>query len=452
MKLSVPQAKMVVTSASTFWNAKDAVENQVALSEFGQLKAQQGDKVEVGAVTYNENFGAKLKRGAAGLMKVLPTVALGTGAVTATVASAGLLTLPAALGLAGAVGAVTAGLSLSWLSLQLRDMLQKSDAPTGLGLQHSGFERLDFPRLTKSSSPSEALQEMVLANMRHYPSSLQVLHLNGHGHGDKAVAGLPVKEQKQALHQATLESQRKFDVAFYETCYGANFEFLHGQHDSVNYAVAFQDTIPKSNSQLGRLPISEVLSQAVDAENGREAAVRMAQVSGRHFDSGETVPISSVPFAERPSQANRRELWINTDSTAVAVDVAVLRQELSPALDRLGPKLSTFLQEPGAPKLLEKARQKNLLEPTGDLVDLGGFLQTVAEGLAPDAPARVLIEDAQKALSKSILHKRTGQDIPLSGLSFHSRPQEVRFSGPASSAHGDSSLPKGWIDFVADAF
>lgn len=448
--MSIPANKsprLVVTSANTFWKPKEAKESLGAGNEFLELKEQHGDDIEIGSVTFSEGIGAKFKRRAGGLMKVMPKVLLGAGLVGA--ASLAALTLPSALLLAGGL---TAGLSATWLTAGLQESLRPSPVPKGISAYHTRTEPLQIENLEPTSAPGDGLRELGQAHMKLYPNSLQVVHLNGHGHGAKAVAGLPGEQAQKAMDEIVAESQKKFDVAFYETCYGSNFEFLHGQANTTDYAVAFEDPIPKSNAKTGRLPIDEILTEALEAEDGAQAAKAMAQRAGEHFD-GEA-PISSVPLAQRAKKEHVTALWTNTDSTAVAVDLQSLKKNLGSKLDGLGDKLTKELERPGFHETVKAARQENLLEKSGDLVDLGGFLKTLKEGAAGSEELEAALGESLQALDESLLTKRTGKDHPLSGISFHSKPNKMPFmmGNPQSPAHADPELPQGWVKFIEEAF
>ena len=451
--MSAHRPNLVVTSSNTFWNSKEAVECNVALGEFFDLHETYGEKVEIGAALYNEPFTDKLARSAKNMVKPVAAVTAGVGLLAAAAVAGGLLAVPVAV---GALGAVTGGFSLSWLASGVSKAFAKNETglPTGLSIQHTSSEGLQFSNLQDSSTPAEGLREMTMANMKRYPSALHVVHLNGHGHGAKAVAGLPGKQEKEALMSAVGQAQRKIDVAFYETCLGANFEFLHGQAEVADYAVAFEDLIPKSNTKSGRLPLKEILAKAVEASDSKTAALEMAKRAGQHFDRDKEPSISRIPLAERNDPANRDAIWRNSDSTAVAVDLGTLRSQLSPSLDVAGRALSRELQQDkDFGEVVRQARENNSVEGSHDLVDLGGFLREVQKGAGEsNTTLQRAIDEGLESLDASLLHKRTGKHIPLSGLSFHANPNRVSFSNPVSKAHADSSLPRGWVEFVDAAF
>jgi hypothetical protein len=452
MHVSAHRPSLVVTSSNTFWKSKEAVESNQALGEFFDLHQQYGNKVEVGAALFQEGFASKLKRRGKSLLKPLAAVAAGAGLLAAAAVTGGLVTIPVALAL---VGGTSGAVSAAWMGADLSEVFNKTETglPQGLSVQHSG-SKIDFSQLQDDSKPSDGLRELTIANMKRYPSSLHVVHMNGHGQGAKAVAGIAGDEAKKALDGAVKATQKKIDVAFYETCLGANFEFLHGQADVAEYAVAFEDLIPKSNTVVGRLPLKEILSQAIDAPDAKTAAVKMAERAGAHFEQDKPAEISGVPLADRYKPAHRAAMWRNTDSTAVAVDLGLLRHELSPSLDVVGRELSQQLKtDKPFQGIVDQARQDNALEGTRDLIDLGGFLSEVKQGTPESNKAlHEAVDKSLEALNHSLLHKRTGDNIPLSGLSFHSKPNTIQFSNPGSKAHADPTLPQGWVEFVDRAF
>ena len=448
MQISANNPRLVVTSASSFWKSSEAVESSVALSEFGQLKADFGDQVEVGATTFSETTDQKVKRTASGWLKKLPYILLGAGAVGVSIASAGLLTPLAA---AGVAGAAAGGLSIAWLGTGMNQAVEHSRRGQGLALFHSGFDKLDFKNLPEDSAPEAGLREMTIKNMSLYPQARHVLHLNGHGHGAKSFAGLPAKQAHRSMVEAVQKTGKKYDVVFYETCHGANWENLHQQAEVADYAVAFEDAIPKSNTKIGRLDLSDILQAGISDKSDREVAIQMAETAGRHFD-GKAAPIATTPFAERLSGQNKSTMSANTDSTTVAVDLAEIRNGLSPALERLGALLQNELKGDSSLRDATKAaREKNLLETSGDLVDMGGFLRDLRESL-PGEERQKAFDETLHALDKALLFKRTGKSLPLSGLSFHSKPDKTNFSNPVSPGHADPTLPQSWTRFVEQVF
>ena len=243
-------------------------------------------------------------------------------------------------------------------------------------------------------------------------------------------------------------------MAFYETCYGSNFEFLYGQAGAADFAVAFEDQAPKSNSYTKRVPVDEILAVPLELMSPREAAQGMAARAGEHFEREEPPAISKVPLADRLMPEHRDKFFLNTDSTVVAVDLQELQADLAPQLDKVGRLLvSAYRESPEVKNLVHQARRKNKVDEVGDLVDMGGFLTDIRKGLGEREPElAAAIGSAERELGETIIGKRTGKDFPLSGLTFHTRPNAITFRRPASSAYENEGLPKNWVGFVEEAF
>ena len=445
MQVRSGQPKLVVTSSNTFWDSKEAVEGQLVQDSFLALKNSGAEQVEIGAAIYNEPVGAKLLRKAPGALGVglAAGVAAGAVAVAAGMGFRGALAIGGALAATPMVGMGLSALTSRW---------EAREVPDGLALPHTSQQ--EFSLETDGGSPSEALQALGAHHLKEYPSSFQVLHMNGHGHGAKAVAGLSGGEARSASSEAVAAGGRKFDVAFYETCYGSNFEFLYGQADAADFAVAFEDQAPKSNSYTKRVPIDKILAVPLESMAPREAAMSMAAVAGQHFNREETPGISKVPLADRLKPEHRDEFFLNTDSTVVAVDLQELKTDLAPRLDKVGSLLSSAYKESQAVRsLVHQAREENRVDEVGDLIDMGGFLSQVRTGLGEQNSGLIAaIGSAEEKLGEAVIEKRTGKDLPLSGLTFHTRPNAITFDRPVTKAFANKDLPHNWVGFVEQAF
>lgn len=419
-------------------------ETDATLTSLAQLKEAEGDRVEVGASLYSEPLKhgilRRVKRSLGPVAGLTATLAAAAGGL----ALAGLASPLLAVGLVAALPvALLGGLAGS----EVRDHTTRPHpVPEGLSIQHSKLQT-EYPALNEHSGPHEALRETALTNLRTYPAAFHVVHLNGHGFGAQAVAGMPGDKTAQALHAATAGAQRKFDIAVFESCLNGNFEQLNAAADSVNYAVAFEDQVPKSNSQAGRIPLEKMLEEAADSNSARDATVAMARTAGEFFERDEEAAIGAVPWDQRSKPVNKEALWTNPDTTVGAFDLKTLREELNPALGKLGAGLSEAVKSsPQMRNAVATARRKNQVESSGDLIDLGGFLKDLRSATPGESGAD--IDAALKALGKTTLHLRTGKTLPMSGLSFHSKPHHMKLSNPSSDAYGEGNLPKGWTDFV----
>lgn len=419
-------------------------ETDATLTALAQLKETEGDRVEVGAAIYSEPLKHGILRRVKRSLGPVAGLTAGLAAAAGGLAIAGLASPLLAVGLVAALPvALLGGLAGS----EVRDhSTRPHPVAEGLNIQHSRLQT-EYANLNENSGPDEALRETALTNLKTYPAAFHVVHLNGHGFGAQAVAGMSGHKAAEALHAATAGAQRKFDIAVYESCLNGNFELLNAAADSVNYAVAFEDQVPKSNSQAGRIPLEKMLEEATDSGRAREAAVVMAWSAGEFFERDEAAAIAAVPWDQRSNPVNKEALWKNPDTTVAAFDLKALRDDLNPALGKLGAGLSESLKsDPSMRKTVEQARRKNQVESSGDLIDLGGFLKDLRSATPGESGAD--IDAALKALGKTTLHLRTGKTLPMSGLSFHSKPHQQRLSNPSSDAYGEGNLPKGWTDFV----
>lgn len=450
MNISASKPKTVVSSSSSFWSSKEAIESNTTQGLFYELKESQEDLVEVGASFFNEAPMARLKRKGKKLIKYLPAMFAGAGALGVGAAALGVVSAPLALGLSvGVAGAA----GLSWLSGQMLTKPPKEDVPNGLSIQHTSEESVAYD-LTEESAPWEGLREVVATNMKLFPTSTHVVHFNGHGHGAKSVGGLPGDKVDQALEEAVAAGGKPIDIGFYETCFGANYEMLSTHADSVKYAVAFEDQIPKSNHKLGRLPLDKLFGLGSLSSQAGDFAHSLAAQSAKHFESTDPVNIGTVPFKERNSRENRTALWENTDSTVAAFDLQELATKLTPSLNETGQQLSKLMERsPHYKNTIRDVKSENELEGTGDLIDMGGFLGGLSERLpVEETPVKASIRHTLEALDDTMMFKRTGEDLPLSGLSFHAKPEALDFSRPVSNPHQNDELPQQWVQFVQKAF
>lgn len=422
----------MVTSASTFVHRAEVAEMHATLNSLAALKEAEGDRVEIGASLYKAPVLQSMK-------SLIPTLGIVTGGA-AILGTLGALSGAFSPGLAAGL---TAALPLAVLgghfgSEFLKDKQQESSIPSGVSVQHSSLQ-IDFDNLTGNSSSEAALRETAIANLRAFPGALHIVHLNGHGHGSTQIAGMAGDKANQALREAAIKGGRRFDVALYESCLNANYEQLLAAAESVDYAVAFEDLVPKSNSKVGRIPLAKMLGEASCSADAQTAAKSMAIEAGELFETEQAVPVSEVPWEKRAEKAFREELWTNPDTTAAAFDLKALQDKLEPALDELGKSLSeASRRDSGIRELANIALQDNALERTGDLVDMGGFLTQVRTGLSErESEIRQDVDLALDALKQSTLHLRTGRDLPMSGLSFHRK-----------KVKGQREASKGWSSFV----
>lgn len=452
MQVSSHSPKLVITSINTFWDSKEAKEADTAREEFSRLKALRGDDVEIGVSTFNEPFGGKLKRIGKKLLKPTLGVAIGAGLLAAAAVTGGLLTVPMAIG-AASLAATTVPVTALGAVVKKHALRSASDVPTGTAIQSTQNKPLELAHEEELDTPAEIAREVIVSQMKRFPGAVHVAHFNGHGHGNKTVGGLPAMNAKEALTEAVKRGGKKFEIALYESCYGANFEFLHGQSKVADYALAMEDEVPKSNTVTGRLPLGGLFDLNYEASDARTAVQMMTQKAGRHFDNGEEIELSNVPHEERHLRKNRDAKWRNMDTTISAIDLEKLENGLAPKLNDLGELLKATRREHDSfGYAVDQARRNNTIDRTGDLVDMGGFLRDLRDDAIESLPElRVALDSTLEQLDEVVVCSRTSQGQPLSGLSFHTKPKTRGLATLGTDAHADPHLPRGWVDFVKEA-
>lgn len=450
MTVSSSQPKVVVTSSLNFWRAHENAEIKAVAEDLTASRQEVGDELVISGAFYQEPQKNKLDR----LLKTVGHIAapiIAAGAILAV----GAASVPAGI-LAGAfalTSAILAGASKTHLRQTMVDYQQakKSDAPEGLDLWRDGGSELALP----SGTPQDGLRDLLTANMRDFPTSLHIVHANGHGVGAKFSAGLAGETFASSFNEAAKKSGRPADVLLLESCFGTNFEQLSRFENSVKYVVGFEDAIPTSAAQSGRIPLKEMLTEATDESSARGVALQMAQISGRHFDQPGDDAIADIPLADRLKPEHLDKLKLGTDSTAVAVDMEAFQQKLRPAMDTLGLELSSLLKnQPDFQARIASARKAAKLTENDDLIDLGLFLNHLRSGIAKESSAQKALQNVLTGLNDTLIAKRTGEKFPLSGLSIHTSSRagsSSAISQPGSLPYGEH-LPSGWLNFAQDAF
>lgn len=450
MTVSSSQPKVVVTSSLNFWRAHENAEIKAVAEDLIASRQEAGDELVISGAFFQEPKKAKMGRllGTAGR---IATPLLAAGALLAV----GIASVPVGI-IAGAfalTSALLAGASKSHLQQTLADYQQakKADAPEGLDLWRDGGPELALP----SETPQEGLRDLLTANMRDFPTSLHIVHANGHGVGAKYSAGLAGEAFAASLNQAAQKSGRPADVLLLESCLGANFEQLARFENSVKYVVGFEDAIPTSAAQSGRIPLQEMITETTDESSARDVALEMAQISGRHFDQPGDDAIASVPLADRLKPKHLDKIKFGTDSTAVAIDMKAFQQKLHPAMNSLGLELSSLLKsQPDFRSQIAAARETAKITEDEDLIDLGLFLNHLSPAIPEGSSVQKALQNTLKGLDDTLIAKRTGDKFPLSGLSIHTASRARNSSGisqSASAPYGEH-LPPGWLKFAQDAF
>lgn len=451
--MNLPASKLVVTSALTFWRSGETRETSAVAKQLLESKASAGEDLVVSGAFYQEPTTPKLHRLLGSASKIGGPILAGAALLGLGVASIPLGIAAGALALTGAL----VGLGeASKIQSNFSDFLhsKKAKAPEGLDVWRDGGPALSLP-VNEKTAPGDGLRELLAANLRDFPSSLHVVHANGHGIGAKYSAGLPGETLATSLQQATERSGRPVDVLLLESCFGANFEQLARFGPTVKYVVGFEDAIPTSAAASGRIPLGKMLQEGLDEPTARGLAIEMAELSSQHFDQPGDDAIASVPLSQRLRPEHLDKLKFGTDSTAVAVDMEALRENLSPAMNALGTELHQPLQNDSSFKgAIREARKAASISENGDLIDLGIFLAHLATSFPPESSTHLAIDSTLKELEKTLISKRTGDLFPLSGLSLHTDSTRHRASTISAqpSEPYSASLPGGWLAFAKQAF
>lgn len=451
--------KMVVTTASTWTRAAEAHIPHDQQTQLNGVKERLGDQVVVGGTAFQATSKSRLMSFIGKVGKAAAPVLVGVGLAVATAGAGAIIAIP---GLAIAAGAVTlGGMSVFQQSKFIKSEWNDYKASRELNEAHQGLtvwsSDLDgnIP-VEKNSNSADGLREMLVANMKAYPTSTHVVHLSGHGRGAHYSAGMPGKDLAEAFVSATEQAGRKVDVAVLDSCYGANFEQLHRYGDSVGYILATEDPSPGPDNIGGGLPLSEMLLQASASVDVREAALSMSEVRNAHLDWANPGVVSHIPQRERVKGLNKYLLGLGTDATAVAIDTSALRKGLHPALDSLGVALLEGVKaNPELKAHLQACRENSVIDDIHDQMDLGNFLELAKKGISEDNPAHGALVAAQEQLELTVLHKRTSNGQPLGGLSVHTRDSlmdSLETSGGVSRPLADSALPQNWVKFIRKTF
>ncbi|MFN8606999.1 MAG: FHA domain-containing protein [Vulcanimicrobiota bacterium] len=329
-----------------------------------------------------------------GALKAAAYTALPALTAAATVAAgvvAGLaLTGPAGPALALVEGA--AALGTGSITYQLRHMFKG-----GLGALRERFKGCAEwmrpwahvqTRVINQGPRLQQFQELWTDSLASYPSARHVVYISGHGTQESA-AGISYADLGQTVRGA--------EMIVLDACNGAQLESLSKLTDSARVAIASEHQV----NGLG-LPIQQMFGQPEFARDPRKLAADMVE-AGSHFKRAQSL---------------------------VAVDLQVLKEQLLPGLNSLGPAL---LAQPGFRKHIKSALKESQHSDTGRLnkkIDLGNFLAQLAQipGLMQACPQ---LQSLSASFDKTVLAMQ-GEGT----LTFDRRP--------------DSQLPPGWVKFLKE--
>lgn len=405
------------------------------LQQLHEVKDQLGDRFEA---VVEAHTGSDSTRGKAvgGLLKTLLPTGLAAGV---------------ALGL----GSLTGGLGLALLGAPVvwggaRQLKEWAELPRWQGRKtfHIGQGEVERGSQAPAARP---LVERLGQAMRDYPGSRTVMLVGGHGLGYYTSAGMPMHELGQAMQ--TL--QQPVDIALFDSCLMGNVEALAQLGDRARIAITAEGLMPTQRSQLGAMPLADMLKAAAQSGDLAGAARQMVEQAAdsmleqRGPDSEKVTTLRQELAQETDPDLKRinktlLDIYAPPIPGLAAVDLQALQQGLLPALDRLGRQLTQQLQQGQLQPILAAARQSQLSDSKA-FHDLGSFLQQLG---SPEA------QQAAEALQAALLAQRSEEGSGFSGLSIQLLPLEVAPEGtrvegdPISQPHDLKGLPQGWVEFT----
>lgn len=285
-------------------------------------------------------------------------VMVGAGLVLAAGGSA------AGLGLA-AVGVGVTGFGL-WAAKETWHMMKGGyrslkERLSRMSFKPGGWKHVQQEVVTAGPSIKQ-FKKLYAENMERYPTSRHVVFLSGHG-DHKGAAGLKYAQVGQVVKGA--------DAIFLDACNGAQLEALSHLSDSARVVVASEHTVQGTG-----FPLDRMFGRSNFPDQPRDLGAALVQSAARSMPS----------------------------KSLVAVDVKVMKEELFPAMDRLGSWLGQAVDK-GWGKELKKALEESQSPSNGPggfgkKVDLGSFLNKLAH-IGPLWSAS--LGETQAAFDKTIL-------------------------------------------------
>lgn len=426
----------------------------------GLLKETLGDSVEVGTVLKNQLRPAKRSL-VKNVSKILLPVVASVGIIAAAPALAPLAT--ALIIGAGAGASLFTALGSTNEIKQDIESIKQGDPATqypAMLVGHTSPEaegaKLD---IEPGDSTNKAAKEMLSFNAKSFPTSHHIVHFVGHGFGDRYAAGQSGEEMANSVKHGAQQAGKNMSVVLAETCYSGNLELASRMADSADTFVAFEDMGPATHYPTGRIPLHEMLAQAVDKSGSNEVAKALTKQAGEHLN--QDIPghpgtaTSPVGPAQRMQFASSGLMLGGIDSTVVAYDLKMLKGKLHPALGELGERFTKLTaDDPSFKTELQQSRDASFIDSKSDLVDMGTFLDSISRSEKLDEKTKKSIQSTQKALRETVIEKRTSESFPLSGMSFHTKLGEGEslfgeFQGKFSKPGSGSNLPTAWTNFVS---
>lgn len=374
-------------------------------------------------------------------------------------ASVGLLAgaPPALVGLACGLVAVE-WTALATVSGALKRNLAKLDSAVHAACFHDGSweGRRTYTIGTDSrqevhevqSSDKNAVVDFLSEQLKATPSSLNIVHMFGHGLAYRYAGGKNFADFKTTVDRVAQQSGHPIDLLLLESCQEGNFEGLASIAPSVRYAVVSEDSVYES-------VYGEMLKSALQEKGSTGDALQVGEAMLAHADGIHHVPNLLTRLYDL---AGRRFL----NSTEQAPTLALVDLSKMPALvgavDKLGGVLSEESEGGGQPtlrKLLSEVPETSDWLKTGDLAILCQCLdEHYRTSSSPRAKAiRDASQAVQAALEKVVVgNHRSKHAGPGGGLSIQlpsARVAEMDEYERRFARFSDCAAPSGWKRFVA---
>ena len=245
-----------------------------------------------------------------------------------------------------------------------------------------------------------------------------------------------------------------------DTCLGMNVEAL-SQMGTEAIVVGGETTLNSSMGNIQALPLVEMLRAAVahsdSAPNAARAMLgKASELYDHHYSPEDAKGLAEglerlsqlMPPAFRGNRAAQGELALNLGLGQApkisVVGLAEFQKDLLPTLGPLGKELSKEIQGDHHKQVLMAAWQTMIPVSEQKFVDLGGFLQRLAQEDALSNSTREAIKATLRGLERCKLDENHPQDFnsDFAGVSVQICAQ------PDDEYWKLQGLPRDWTEFV----
>lgn len=438
------------------------------MQQLENIKAQNGDKVEVDAVVVRDTGNPYVKigtGGAEGLVILAPSIA---GWAISRKKSAA-----AALVIFGIGGALSYGLGKSGLGLDalrnvasgVADLSSGEPVWNGTKVYHvepNSSKAIDSKTLNQTDAlkpDTKTATDFIASQMKEYPKSTTVVHMVGHGLAYHASSGFDFKEYQKVLKDASEQAGRPIDLLVVESCLEGNVEAVISTMPSARYVIISEESIAAGIlPDLMKQSLNEMMAQQgkdgqqtqIDAKQLGELMVKKGQ-QNKNLSTLALVDMEKVPALTKSVDQLGSLLAQESKAgrTSGIVD-AVKGTPVYPA----GNVEGDMGQKLGMGDL--KTFAENILRAYGDTSTGKGEVNREAAASPQaqqirDAAKEVLekLNDAVPAVTANGSYSGAGGlsiQLPLSSL----EKLDSTLAKNKMTTFKDSQAPQGWKDFVND--